>query len=125
MRISDWSSDVCSSDLGDHRQAAEGRQGPHSPAAAQSGLRADRRDDRPGLRHRGPVLRPGAAEPVSGGFPTACGNVSPRTRGMYDDFAGPVSGVILLPGRGFAVLRTRAEQTAPKATTTPTRGPPT
>src|SRR3546814_1756741 len=119
MRISDWSSDVCSSDLGDHRQAAEGRQGPHSPAAAQSGLRADRRDARPGLRHRGPVLRPGEAEPVSGGFPTACGNVSPRTRGMYAASAGPVSGAILFPGAVIAVLATRADQTAPNAPYTP------
>src|SRR3546814_11052681 len=109
MCISDWCSDLCSSDL----------QGPHSPAAAQSGLRADRRDARPGLRHRGPVLRPGEAEPVSGGFPTTCGNVSPRTRGMYADSAGPVSEAILFPGAVLAVLATRADQNAPNAPTPP------
>src|SRR3546814_8419845 len=86
------------------------RQGPHSPAAAQSGLRADRRDARPGLRHRGPVLRPGEAEPVSGGFPTACGNVSPRPRGMYADYTGPVSGAILFPAAVIAGLATRSEE---------------
>src|SRR3546814_3532153 len=43
MRISDWSSDVCSSDL-----------------ATQSRLRADRGAAGLGLRHRRPVLRPGA-----------------------------------------------------------------
>src|SRR3546814_4073826 len=89
MRISDWSSDVCSSDL-----------------------------------HRGPVLRPGEAEPVSGGFPTTCGNVSPRTRGMYADSAGPVSEAILFPGAVIAVLATRADPTAPNAPYTPCRGTP-
>src|SRR3546814_12232813 len=73
MRISDWSSDVCSSDLRAHvRQAA--RAGPRPPAASahragagrlffryQAGLAAGQRAGRPpgraarrsGLRHRG------------------------------------------------------------------------
>src|SRR3546814_8878076 len=58
MRISDWSSDVCSSDL--HHQALRADQGADPPAATQSRLRADRGAAGLGLRHRRPVLRPGA-----------------------------------------------------------------
>src|SRR3546814_4280647 len=71
MRISDWSSDVCSSDLQraggggadrwrGHHQALRADQGADPPAATQSRLRADRGAAGLGLRHRRPVLRPGA-----------------------------------------------------------------
>src|SRR3546814_20586220 len=57
MRISDWSSDVCSSDLGprppardDHRAQAAGRRG-HRTGAVGQGDRVGR--DRPGRRRGG------------------------------------------------------------------------
>src|SRR3546814_7153732 len=55
MRISDWSSDVCSSDLGAGVVAVRGRRGPGAPAVAvaavvRTGLRAP---DRTAARGRG------------------------------------------------------------------------
>src|SRR3546814_1464863 len=56
MRISDWSSDVCSSDLDDQRLEI----------VLASNARRDQpqqhRVDGPGKRHQKPVLRPGDAE---------------------------------------------------------------
>src|SRR3546814_20787666 len=64
MRISDWSSDVCSSDLGDHAH----RRGLSRPAGAQKGDEGtglDRQGDFVHCHHRavpiGPVLQPDAA----------------------------------------------------------------
>src|SRR5690606_26270509 len=44
----------------DHHQAAGAQQGTHPPAAAQSGIRSDRRAGGTGLRYRRRVLRTGA-----------------------------------------------------------------
>src|SRR5690606_36745020 len=80
-------------------EAAEAGQGPHPPAAAQPGLRADRGRARPGLRHRGAVLRAGEAEQVRAGpgvsqaqagervFPTGASGLGPcHARAGADSF---------------------------------------
>src|SRR3546814_2361488 len=62
MRISDWSSDVCSSDLARHRVAAVLARPDRRRHAAEGALRQPRRRRRPLHRGAHPELRQGEAE---------------------------------------------------------------
>jgi hypothetical protein len=96
----------------DHGEAAEDRQGPDPPAAAQSRLRANRGRARSGFRHRRSVLRSGEAEPLNvsvRGLQVSAARLQRFSTPLRDIPATPPgSTTILIPGAGVSTDATRA-----------------
>src|SRR3546814_220954 len=105
MRISDWSSDVCSSDLGAGRGACAEAAGAAGDLRRLRGL-AQRVGKGPGVREAAAVLARAPGAPNSQGCrPQALPTDKPRKRGMSGNSA---SCMVMVPGDLTAALHARS-----------------